>query len=107
LKSGHCRINSQDTALDACRWLLRFGAQVALLGAVLAVEAGPRLRADELPRPEGPVILTVDGAITRTNGTGVAEFDRAMLEQLGLIRLRTWTPWNDGEAEFEGCRRSA
>ena len=60
------------------------------------------MRADELPRPEGPVILTVDGAITRTNGTGVAEFDRAMLEQLGLIRLRTWTPWNDGEAEFEG-----
>jgi hypothetical protein len=48
------------------------------------------------------VILTVDGAITHTNAPGVAEFDLAMLEQLGLTRLRTWTPWSDDELEFEG-----
>ena len=69
---------------------------------MLAFEAGDRLRADQLPRPEGPVILTVEGAITHTNAPGAAEFDLAMLERLGLVRLRTWTPWTDGELEFEG-----
>ena len=69
---------------------------------MLAFEPDHQLRAEPLPRPEGPVILTVDGAITHTNAPGAAEFDLAMLEQLGLVRLRSWTPWNEGEADFEG-----
>jgi hypothetical protein len=75
---------------------------VALIGSVLAFEAQQRLQADPLPRPEGPVMLTVEGAITHTNAPGAAEFDLAMLERLGLARLRTRTPWTDGEREFEG-----
>jgi hypothetical protein len=82
--------------------LFHLGAQIAVIGAVLAYEAHYRLRADQLPPPEGPVILTVAGAITRTNGAGTAEFDRALLERLGLVRLRSWTPWSEGEVEFEG-----
>jgi hypothetical protein len=54
-----------------------------------------------MQRPQGPVVLTVDGAITRTTAPGRAEFDRAMLEQLGVATLRTWTPWTEGEPEFQ------
>ena len=30
-----------------------------------------------------------------------------MLEQLGLARLRSWTPWTDGQPEFEGVPGAA
>jgi hypothetical protein len=78
------------------------GARLALIGVALILGAGAPLDAGELRRPNGPVILTVDGLITSTNAPGCAEFDRAMLEELGLSRMRTWTPWTDGEQEFEG-----
>lgn len=80
----------------------RLAAHLALIGFALIVTMGDPLSADGLPRPTDHVILTVAGAITHTNAPGQAEFDRAMLEQLGLTRLRTWTPWTEGEAEFQG-----
>lgn len=49
-----------------------------------------------------PVVLTVTGAIGATNAPGRAEFDLGTLEHLGLSRLKTWTPWTEGEIEFEG-----
>jgi hypothetical protein len=48
------------------------------------------------------VVLTVTGAIGLTNAPGRAEFDLNMLERLGLGRLTTWTPWTEGEVEFQG-----
>ena len=75
---------------------------LTLIGFALMVALAEPLRADDLPRPKDRVILTIAGAITRTNAPGQAEFDLAMLEQLGLTRLRTWTPWTEGEPEFEG-----
>lgn len=66
-----------------------------LVFATLAA-AGP------LPRPTGPVILTVSGDIANTNAKGKAEFDRAMLEALGVSRLQTMTRWTQGEVVFEG-----
>jgi hypothetical protein len=80
----------------------RLGTQLNLIGLALTVAMSAPLRADDLPRPADRVILTIAGAITRTNAPGQAEFDRAMLEELGLTRLRTWTPWTEGEPEFEG-----
>ncbi|HSA79265.1 MAG TPA: hypothetical protein VLE23_00500 [Geminicoccaceae bacterium] len=80
----------------------RLGARLALLGFALIVAVGAPLRANDLPRPAERVILTVAGAIARTNSPGQAEFDHAMLEQIGTTRLRTWTPWTEGEPEFEG-----
>src|SRR5918996_804457 len=80
----------------------RPSADLAVIGIALIVALGDPLRADDLPRPTERVILTVAGAITRTNAPGQAEFDRAMLEQLGLTRMRTWTPWTEGEPEFQG-----
>jgi len=78
------------------------GARLALIGATLILAVSTPLRAAELQAPDDAVILTIEGAITRTNAPGRAEFDRAMLEEIGLRRLRTWTPWADGEQEFEG-----
>jgi hypothetical protein len=37
-----------------------------------------------------------------TNAPGRADFDLDALECLGLARLRTWTPWTEGEIEFGG-----
>jgi hypothetical protein len=80
----------------------RLGTQLTLIALALIVAMSAPLRADDLPRPADRVILTIAGAITRTNAPGQAEFDRAMLEELGLARLRTWTPWTEGEPEFQG-----
>jgi|TARA_Y100000294_G_C8400290_1_gene274499 hypothetical protein len=63
---------------------------------------GPALAQEGLPKPNGKVLLTVSGAVTRTNGPGKAQFDRDMLLELGFHKLRTSTPWTDGTPEFEG-----
>jgi hypothetical protein len=52
--------------------------------------------------PQTPAILTVTGAIAYTNGSGRAAFDITGLERLGVTKLVTWTPWTEGEVEFEG-----
>lgn len=59
-------------------------------------------RAQSLARPDGPVIVTVSGRISRTNGEGVAEFDRAILEAMPAATIETVTPWTDGVTKFEG-----
>jgi hypothetical protein len=88
--------------VDAGRWFRRPRACAALIGLMLTFGASHRILADPLPSPAGPVILTIEGAITHTNAPGLAAFDLPLLEQLGLIRLRTRTPWTDGESDFEG-----
>jgi hypothetical protein len=63
--------------------------------------------AGSLPRPGGEVLLTVTGNIRNTNGEGVAEFDRAMLERLGTTTLQTSTKWTEGRPFFEGVTARA
>ena len=60
-----------------------------------------------LPKPEGKVVLTMSGLIKETNGDGVAEFDIAMLEALGMKSFTTTTPWFSGAVTFEGVRMAA
>lgn len=57
-----------------------------------------------LPAPTGPVILTVTGAIQNGNAEGRADFDRAMLESLGVAELATSTPWTEGVPVFRGVK---
>jgi hypothetical protein len=57
---------------------------------------------DHLGEPAGPVILSVTGNIAASNADDVARFDRAMLEALGTVTLRTSTAWTEGVHEFEG-----
>ena len=56
----------------------------------------------KLPMPTGDVILTIEGNIQASNGDGVAQFDREMLEALGATTIKTTTPWYQGVVEFEG-----
>ncbi len=62
------------------------------------VLAGP------LPAPKGKVILTLTGAIDQVNHEGTAQFDRAMLEALGPIEVKTGTPFTQGESVYRGVR---
>lgn len=56
-----------------------------------------------LPLPEGKVILTVDGQISRTNMPNrKVAWDLDMLEGLGTTTFRTRTPWTEGVVAFEG-----
>ena len=82
--------------------------RIALALAILLSAATLRgtVAAEPLPRPTGPVILTVTGAIERTNADGRAEFDRAMLEALGVTVLTTSTDFTDGKPTFSGVLAS-
>lgn len=58
--------------------------------------------AGSLAKPEGKAILVVAGKIGNTNNGSAAEFDRAMLEDIGLQAIETATPWYDTRVRFEG-----
>jgi hypothetical protein len=60
------------------------------------------IRAQDFAPSKDQVILTVTGALANAGRSERVEFDRAALERLGLSTLTTWTPWTDGEVEFEG-----
>ncbi len=75
---------------------------IACLMVTLALLLIPALAQADLAQPTNRVILTVTGNIENTNKPGKAEFDRKMLEALGVHRLRTTTPWTNGVIEFEG-----
>lgn len=81
------------------------------LAATMAIAAAFSLPAaafaDELPKPAGDVILTIDGKIGATNAGDSADFDLAMLETLSKATIKTTTPWFDGPVEFEGVLLAA
>lgn len=55
-----------------------------------------------LPPPQGEVLLTVTGALTRRNSPEGALFDREMLKALGEIEFVTGTPWSEHPQRFRG-----
>ena len=67
--------------------------------ALLAIAA---VGARSLEAPKDRPILTISGKIQNTNSDGTAQFDRAMLEALGLVTIETSTPWYSGPVKFEG-----
>lgn len=73
-----------------------------IMVAALAAGHVTSVRANEISQPEGKVILTISGKISNTNSEGVAQLDRAMLEDLGLVDIKTATPWYDGKMVFSG-----
>lgn len=58
--------------------------------------------ADTLPAATGKVLLTISGDISNSNSDKGAEFDYAMLAQLGLIEKQIDTPWTDADSVFTG-----
>jgi hypothetical protein len=74
-----------------------------LAGLALPFAARPAT-AEGLAAPAGPVILTISGKIGIFNVGQTAQFDRPMIEALGMTSFRTKTPWYDNPVLFEGVR---
>lgn len=75
-------------------------AALGLLPAVSRAEAA-------LPPAKGPVLLTIDGAITRGNGksdTGapLAQFDADILDMLPQVTVETDTWWDEQPRRYRG-----
>ncbi len=60
--------------------------------------------ANPLARPADRPILTISGEISRFNQGNMAQFDRAMLEALGMTGFETTSPWYPGSVRFDGVR---
>ena len=70
------------------------GAGLSLLAARPALAA--------LAAPTERPILTISGKIRNFNAGETAQFDRPMLEALGMTGFETATPWYNAVAKFEG-----
>ena len=79
------------------RYVMMIGMLATLLGGIGVVSA-----AEPLPRPQGPVLLTISGKIRQTNADGAAQFDRQMLEALGQTSFKTSSALSDKPQVFEG-----
>ena len=82
--------------------LARIAALFLVLAFAGATSSPPDARGDPLPPPDGEVVLTVTGKISNTNAEDAADFDRAMLEGIGLWTIETTTPWTDGRQSYVG-----
>src|SRR3954468_22795121 len=86
-----------------------FGTMLARVGkrflkplfAALGLMAGGPGAASLAPPADKP-ILTISGKIGATNKDDTAQFDRHMLEALGMETVETTTPWHSGVVKFEG-----
>lgn len=63
--------------------------------------------AQDLPQPEGEVLLTVSGAISATNNGDTAVFDLEMLQALDDTAVETTTIWTEGTQTFQGVSLDA
>lgn len=80
----------------ADRALLGLSGTMALVGPASA---------DHHEQPKGRVLLSVSGAIGRTNaadGTRRYDFDAEMIDALPVRSIRTGTPWHQGTFTFTG-----
>jgi hypothetical protein len=84
-----------DSRLSSIWRALPLFAAIALMASGLALAA-------TLGQPAEKPILTVTGKISITNKDGAAQFDRAMLESIGLVKFTTSTPWYSEPVSFEG-----
>ena len=73
-----------------------------LTGAALGASALFATGAQALDKATGPVVLTVEGAITHTNHGAQAQFDMKMLEALPQHSFSTKTPWYPAAVTFTG-----
>jgi len=83
----------------AARNTIRSAMAVLLTGAFASLPAA----AQDLPAPQGEVLLTIEGRIGATNEGDTALFDDAMLSELPQQTFTTTTIWTkDREVTFSG-----
>jgi hypothetical protein len=68
---------------------------LAFSTAIFGTTVGGQAQSD----PQEKVILSIEGNLK--NGQKV-EFRRADIEKLGVVTVRTTTPWHNGPQDFEG-----
>src|SRR4051812_10911215 len=90
---------AQDTETAMLKASLR--VCIPILIGLGTVTAGVTY-AGSLNDPRETPILTISGKIENFNKGDTAQFDRAMLEALGLVKIETTTPWHTGPTVFEG-----
>lgn len=86
--------------------------RTALLFLLLSALLAQICQAQAIDAPSGKVILTITGAIDVDNSENnapensdepkTAKFDLTMLEEIGLTKITTETPWTKGLIAFEG-----
>lgn len=74
------------------------------LATLLAGAAAGGLAAppQQLPSPQGDVVLSISGEVARTNAPARADFDFDMLAGLPQHDIHTHTPWHAGKQTFSG-----
>lgn len=72
------------------------------LAALLFVFSCVGLHAQALSAPTGKVILTIAGAVSKTNMSNTAVFDAAMIDALPVHSIKTNTPWFKDAVTFSG-----
>jgi hypothetical protein len=86
-------------------WSIHFKRLVAVAAAIMSFSM--TATAEQLPLPAGEVILTISGAIGKTNTQAGAEFDLDLLKALEWEEVNTFTSFTDGMQTFEGPRLSS
>jgi hypothetical protein len=76
-----------------------FGLAAATAGVMFAAERSARAA---LAVPTEQPVLIISGKIRIFNKGETAQFDRPMLEALGMTSFETTTPWYDKTVRFEG-----
>jgi hypothetical protein len=84
------------------RRTLFFTAACLAVSAALLPVLTSAARAEDMAKPAGDVVLTIDGAIGKKNAEGQADFDIEMLRAMPAVKIKTTTPWTEGVTEFEG-----
>ncbi len=79
---------------------------IGFLAGIAGVAQVAMSQAGSLAAPTEKPILTISGKIGTTNKEGTAQFDRPMLEALGMDTIETTTPWYTGPVKFEGISLS-
>lgn len=59
-------------------------------------------QAQTLEKPAGPVVLTIQGSVSKANHGEKAQFDMKMLEKLPQKSFTTQTPWYPKPVTFTG-----
>ncbi len=91
----------------AFRFVQVCGVRAVIMLVLLVVgSVEPTRAASNLPSPEGPVVLSITGSISKTNNAKSAEFDMAVLEALPVSTMETETPFSKGEYVFTGVQFS-
>lgn len=82
---------------------MRFFKLPLILACLILAPITSAIALDDLPQPEGEIVLKVTGNVEISNmDDGSAGFDMEMLRSFDPITYKTTTIWSEGEQEFTG-----